>query len=61
MLFRSSTAALVAASGAFAASPKRHAEGGGLPYTGIDLNLVFAGALGLVLIGLTLRRFARQR
>lgn len=57
-------AVLLATSGALAASPesvKRHTEGGGLPFTGIDLNLIVAGALALVLIGVSLRRFARQR
>ena len=59
MLF--GTTALIAASGALAASPKRHPAGGPLPFTGIDLNLVVAAALGLVLVGVALRRFARQR
>jgi hypothetical protein len=54
------TATLAVASGALAAAPTRHASGGGLPYTGIDLKLVFAAALGVILVGVTLRRVARQ-
>jgi hypothetical protein len=34
---------------------------GGLPFTGIDLGLIAAGALGLILLGAALRRVARQR
>lgn len=34
---------------------------GGLPFTGLDLSLIVAGALGLMLLGGALRRFARQR
>jgi len=34
---------------------------GGLPFTGLDLSLIIVGALGLVLLGGALRRFARQR
>lgn len=34
---------------------------GGLPFTGIDLSLIAAGALGLILLGMALRRVARQR
>lgn len=34
---------------------------GGLPFTGLDLSLIFVGALGLVLLGGALRRFGRQR
>lgn len=34
---------------------------GGLPFTGLDLGLIVAGALGLVLLGTALRRVARQR
>lgn len=35
--------------------------GGGLPFTGLDLSLITLGALGLILLGAALRRFARQR
>ena len=34
---------------------------GGLPFTGLDLGLIAAGALGLILLGTALRRVARQR
>jgi hypothetical protein len=34
---------------------------GGLPFTGLDLSLIAAGALGLILLGAALRRAARQR
>ncbi|HEU0305024.1 MAG TPA: hypothetical protein VFR32_10645 [Gaiellaceae bacterium] len=34
---------------------------GGLPFTGLDLGLIVAGALGLVFLGTALRRVARQR
>lgn len=34
---------------------------GGLPFTGLDLSLIAAGALGLILLGAALRRVARQR
>ena len=34
---------------------------GGLPFTGLDLSLITLGALGLILLGGALRRFARQR
>jgi len=34
---------------------------GGLPFTGLDLSLITLGALGLILFGGALRRFARQR
>lgn len=34
---------------------------GGLPFTGLDLSLIVAGALGLILLGTLLRRGARQR
>jgi hypothetical protein len=34
---------------------------GGLPFTGLDLGLIVAGALGLILLGTALRRVARQR
>ena len=33
----------------------------GLPFTGLDLSLIVVGALGLMLLGGSLRRFARQR
>ena len=34
---------------------------GGLPFTGLDLSLIAAGALGLILFGAALRRVARHR
>lgn len=34
---------------------------GGLPFTGLDLGLIAAGAFGLILFGAALRRVARQR
>lgn len=34
---------------------------GGLPFTGLDLSLIVAGALGLLLLGTALRRVGRQR
>ena len=34
---------------------------GGLPFTGVDLSLIAAGALGLILFGAALRRVARHR
>ena len=34
---------------------------GGLPFTGLDLSLIAAGAFGLILFGAALRRVARQR
>jgi len=34
---------------------------GGLPFTGLDLGLMTVGALGLILLGVALRRVARQR
>ena len=34
---------------------------GGLPFTGLDLSLIAAGALGLILLGTALRRVARQK
>ena len=34
---------------------------GGLPFTGLDLSLIAAGALGLILLGAALRRVARQK
>lgn len=34
---------------------------GGLPFTGLDLGLIAAGALGLILLGTALRRVAKQR
>ena len=34
---------------------------GGLPFTGLDLSLIAAGALGLILLGAALRRVAWQR
>lgn len=34
---------------------------GGLPFTGLDLSLIVAGALGLILLGGALRRIAKQR
>ena len=34
---------------------------GGLPFTGLDLRLIVAGALGFVLLGAALRRAAKQR
>ncbi len=34
---------------------------GGLPFTGLDLGLIAAGAFGLILLGTALRRVARQR
>jgi hypothetical protein len=34
---------------------------GGLPFTGLDLSLIAAGALGLILLGTALRRAARQK
>jgi hypothetical protein len=34
---------------------------GGLPFTGLDLSLIAAGALGLILLGAALRRAARQK
>jgi hypothetical protein len=34
---------------------------GGLPFTGLDLGLIVAGALGFILLGTALRRVARQR
>jgi hypothetical protein len=34
---------------------------GGLPFTGIDLSLIAAGALGLILLGAALRRAAKQK
>jgi hypothetical protein len=34
---------------------------GGLPFTGLDLSLIAAGALGLILFGGALRRVARHR
>jgi hypothetical protein len=37
------------------------ASSGGLPFTGLDLSLIAAGALGLILLGAALRRVARQR
>ena len=42
-------------------SPTAVQVSGGLPFTGLDLSLIVAGALGLVLLGGALRRFARQR
>jgi hypothetical protein len=33
----------------------------GLPFTGLDLGLIAAGAAGLLLLGVGLRRVARQR
>jgi hypothetical protein len=41
------------------ASPAQ--SGGGLPFTGLDLSLIAAGALGLILLGAALRRVARQK
>jgi hypothetical protein len=34
---------------------------GGLPFTGLDLSLIAAGAFGLILLGAALRRVARQK
>ena len=42
-------------------SPTAVKTTGGLPFTGLDLSLIVVGALGLVLLGGALRRFARQR
>ena len=42
-------------------SPTAVTVSGGLPFTGLDLSLIVVGALGLVLLGGALRRFARQR
>ena len=42
-------------------SPTAVKTSGGLPFTGLDLSLITLGALGLVLLGAALRRFARQR
>jgi hypothetical protein len=39
-------------------SPPSH---GGLPFTGVDLGLITAGALLLLAFGAALRRFARAR
>ena len=47
--------------GASGTSPAAVKVSGGLPFTGLDLSLIVAGALGLVLIGGALRRVARQR
>jgi hypothetical protein len=41
------------------ASPAQ--SSGGLPFTGLDLSLIAAGALGLILLGAALRRVARQK
>jgi hypothetical protein len=35
-------------------------SGSTLPFTGLDLGVVFVGALGLVILGLFLRRTARK-
>jgi hypothetical protein len=48
-------------SGAGGTSPGAVQTTGGLPFTGLDLSLIVAGALGLMLLGGALRRFARQR
>lgn len=42
-------------------SPTAVQTSGGLPFTGLDLSLITLGALGLILLGAALRRFARQR
>jgi uncharacterized membrane protein YgcG len=46
--------------GASSGTPAVQASGG-LPFTGLDLGLIAAGALGLILLGTALRRVARQR
>jgi uncharacterized membrane protein YgcG len=46
--------------GASSGTPPVQASGG-LPFTGLDLGLIAAGALGLILLGTALRRVARQR
>lgn len=47
--------------GAGGTSPEAVQTTGGLPFTGLDLSLIVAGAFGLMLLGGALRRFARQR
>jgi hypothetical protein len=42
-------------------SPAPVTTTGGLPFTGLDLSLITIGALGLMLLGMALRRVARQR
>ena len=42
-------------------SPSAVTTSGGLPFTGLDLGLIAAGAAGLLLLGVGLRRVARQR
>lgn len=37
------------------------ATGGALPFTGLDLGLIVAGAVLLVILGVVLRRAARER
>lgn len=42
-------------------APSATTTSGGLPFTGLDLGLIAAGAAGLLLLGVGLRRVARQR
>jgi hypothetical protein len=42
-------------------TPSAVTTSGGLPFTGLDLGLIAAGAAGLLLLGMGLRRVARQR
>jgi hypothetical protein len=48
-------------SGTGGTPPAAVTTSGGLPFTGLDLSLIALGALGLILLGAALRRFARQR
>lgn len=43
------------------ANANAQSSSGGLPFTGLDLSLIIAGALGLILLGTLMRRVARQR
>lgn len=46
---------------ATSSGPPAVTSSGGLPFTGLDLGLIAAGAAGLLLFGAGLRRVARQR
>lgn len=47
--------------GSSGGTPSPPPSSAGLPFTGLDLGLIAAGAAGLLLLGMGLRRVARQR
>ena len=72
-LMVAASAALLTTPAAFAALPAEQgygggagvqgelAQGGSLPFTGLDLALLLIGGLMLVIMGMTIRRVVRRR